>query len=182
MKNEFNVLSTSFSSGSNALNVNKFFTDIEEGPSYTCKSCNRMLYRKSVRKFHRDAYSIDIFADVASFDNQQHISNTCRSKLHKGKISCQAVCNKLQMDQAPPELEKLRKLESILVAQRLVLVLPKGQQRKIKGEYITYLLTLRQFVKVFQSPQSNLELSCLNLKENLSTLVINTVRHSGQNP
>ena len=42
------------------------------------------------------------------------------------------------MDQAPPELEELRKLESILVAQRLVfqkiVALPtKGQQRKIKG-------------------------------------------------
>ena len=35
-----------------------------------------------------------------------------------------------------------------------------------------YLLTVRQSVKVFQGPQSNLELSCLNLKENLSTLVI----------
>ena len=49
----------------------------------------------------------------------------------------QAVYNKLQIDQGPPELEELRKLESILAAQRLVfqkiVVLPKGQQRKIKG-------------------------------------------------
>ena len=32
MQNEFNMLSTSFSSSSNALNVNKFLTDKEVGP------------------------------------------------------------------------------------------------------------------------------------------------------
>ena len=113
MQNELNVLSMiPFSSANNALNVNKFLTDIEAGPYYICKSCNRMLYRKSVRKFHRDTYSIDIFTDVPSFDNEQYICNTCHSKLMKGKIPCQAVYNKLQMDQAPPELEELRKLES----------------------------------------------------------------------
>ena len=115
MQNELNMLSMiPFSSVNNALNVNKFLTDIEAGPYYICKSCNRMLYRKSVRKFHRDTYSVDIFTDVPSFDNEQYICNTCHSKLMKGKIPCQAVYNKLQMDQAPPELEELRKLESIL--------------------------------------------------------------------
>ena len=171
MQNELNMLSRiPFSSVNNALNVNKFLTDIEAGPYYICKSCNRMLYRKSVRKFHRDTYSVDIFTDVPSFDNEQYICNTCHSKLMKGKIPCQAVYNKLQMDQAPPELEELRKLESILVAQRLVfqkiVVLPKGQQKKLRGQSVMFLLTVRQFVKAFQGPQSNLELSCLNLKEN----------------
>ena len=69
MQNEMNMLSIPFSSANNALNANKFFTDIEAGPYYIRKSCNRMLYRKSMRKFHRDAYSIDIVTDVPSFDN-----------------------------------------------------------------------------------------------------------------
>ena len=65
MQNELNMLSMlPFSSANNALNVNKFLTDIEAGPYYICKSCNRTLYRKSVRKFHRDAYSIEIITDV----------------------------------------------------------------------------------------------------------------------
>ena len=116
MQNELNMLSMiPFSSANNVLNVNKFLTDIEAGPYYICKSCNIILYRKSVRKFHRDAYSIDIFTDVPSFDNEQYICNTCHSKLIKGKIPCQAVYNKLLMDQVPPELEELRKLESIIV-------------------------------------------------------------------
>ena len=109
MQNELNMLSIPFSSANNALNVNKFLTDIEAGPSYICKSCNRMLYRKSGRKFRRDAYSTDSFTDVSSFDNEQYICNKCHSKLIKGKIPCKAVYNKLQMDEAPPELEELRK-------------------------------------------------------------------------
>ena len=164
MQNELNMLSIPFSSANNALNMNEFLTDIEAGPYYICKSCNRMLYRKSVRKFHRDAYSLDIFTDVPSFDNEQYICNTCHSKLIEGKIPCQAVYNKLQMDQAPPELKELRKLESIFVAQRLVFL--KVNREKLRERSVMFLLTVRQFVKVFQGPQSNLELSCLNLKEN----------------
>ena len=55
----------------------------------------------------------------------------------KGKTPCQAVCNKLVIDEVPSELESLRKLESVLRAQRIVfqkiIIMPKGQQRKIKG-------------------------------------------------
>ena len=57
MENELNMLSMiPFSSANNVLNVNKFLTDIEAGPYYICKSCNRMLYGKSVRKFHRSLF------------------------------------------------------------------------------------------------------------------------------
>ena len=127
---------------SNALNVNKFLPNIAAGPYYICKSCNRMLYRKSVRKFHWDAYSIDSFTDVPSFGNEQYICNTCHSKLIKEKMPCQAVCSKLQMDQALPELEELRKLESILVAQRLVsrklLFSLKVNRKKVRGRSVMY--------------------------------------------
>ena len=73
MQKEFDMLCTPLSSAGNALNVNKFLTDIEAGPYYIYKSFNRMLDRKSVRKFHSNAYSIDIFTDVPSFDNEQFI-------------------------------------------------------------------------------------------------------------
>ena len=43
-----------------------------------------------------------------------------RLKARKGQIPCQAVCNKLVIDDVPSELEALRKLESVLVAQRLL--------------------------------------------------------------
>ena len=171
MQNELNMLSmipSSSSSANNVLNVNKFLTDIETGPYYICKSCNRMLYRKSVRKFHRDAYSIDIFTDVPSFDNEQYICNTCHSKLIKGKIPCQVVYNKLQMDQAPPELQELRKLECILVAQRLVfqkiVVLPKGQQRKMKGAICNVPVNCETVCKSLPRPSEQFGVILLKLK------------------
>ena len=99
--------------------------------------CNRMLYRKTVRKFECVTYSRDIFTGIRSFDNKEYICHTCHLKAKKGKTPCQAVCNKLAVDEVPSELGSLRKLESVLVAQRLIfqkiIVMPKGQQKKIRG-------------------------------------------------
>ena len=169
MQNELNMLSIPFSSANNALNVNKFLTDIEAGPYYRSKSCNRMSYRKSVRKLHRDAYSRDIFTDVPSFDNEQYICNTCHLKLIKGKIPCHAVYNKLQMDQAPPEPEELRIY--LLVVQRLVfqkiVVRPKGQQRKIKGAICNVPVNCEIVCKSLPRPSEQSGVILLKLKRKL---------------
>ena len=74
---------------------------------------------------------------MMSFDNVEYICGTCHLKAKKGQIPCQAVYNKLDIDEMPSVLEALRKLESVLVAQRLVfqkiVVMPKGQRKKIRG-------------------------------------------------
>ena len=119
----------------NASNVNKFLRLIQEGLFHTCKCCNRILYKKTVRKFDADMHGIcNIFTTVPTFDGGEYVCNTCHSKLKKGKIPCQAVFNRMEVDEIPPELDRLRKLESVLIAQRLVfqkiVVMPKGQQRK----------------------------------------------------
>ena len=45
--------------------------------------------------------------------------------------------NNMHVDEIPTELSSLEKLEQILITQRIVfektVVMPKGQQRKIKG-------------------------------------------------
>lgn len=45
--------------------------------------------------------------------------------------------NNLNVDDVPIELGNLKKIEQIIIAQRIVfekvIVMPKGQQRKIKG-------------------------------------------------
>ena len=55
----------------------------------------------------------------------------------KAKLPCQAVINDMYIDEIPQELASLAKLEQILVSKRIVfqkiIVMPKGQQRKIKG-------------------------------------------------
>ena len=79
----------------------------------------------------------NIFNVKLSFDNKEYICKTCHSKVIKGKVPCQAVYNDMFVDDMPTELSTLEKLEQILIAQRIVfekiVVMPKGQQRKIKG-------------------------------------------------
>ena len=90
-----------------------------------------------MRKFQYSTYSRDTSTSITSLDNEEYICGTCHLKTRKGKIPYQAVCNKLEIDDVSSELEALRKLESVLVAQRLVfqkiVVMPKGQQKKIRG-------------------------------------------------
>ena len=67
------------------------------------------------------------------------ICKTCHSKVIKGKVPCQAAYNDMFVDEyIPIELPTFEKLEQILIAQRIVfqkiVVMPKGQQRKIKKE------------------------------------------------
>ena len=171
MQREFELLCASFSSARNALNVIKFLTDIKEGPYYICVCCNRMLYRKTVRKFHRNAYTIDIFTNVRSFDNKEYICNMWHLKVTKGKIPCQGVCNKLLIDEVPSELEALRKLESVLIAQRLVfqkiIVMSKGQQRKIKGTICNVPINCEMVCNSLPRPSEQSGVILLKLKRKL---------------
>ena len=119
----------------------QFCQKIKEGPYYVCTVCNRMLYRKSVLIFNKQKYVNcniqNIFTEKLSFDNKEYICKTCHSKVIKGKVPCQAVYNDMFVDDIPTELSTLEKLEQILIAQRIVfekiVLMPKGQQRKIKG-------------------------------------------------
>ena len=112
---------------------------IEQGPYYICTVCHRLLYRNSVVTLcSLMAYELrHIITDKLSFDNEKYICKTCHNKLKKNKIPCQAVFNKLQVFDDSEELKALNKLETILIAQRLcfqkILIMSKGQQRKIRG-------------------------------------------------
>ena len=119
--------------------IEKFKSAIREGPYFICVICNRLLYRKTVLEFKQEKYhSICCFVtDVKSFDKNIYICRTCDKKIKNNKMPCQAVDNNLAVDGVPPELAVLEKLEQVLIAQRIVfekiVVLPKGNQRKIKG-------------------------------------------------
>lgn len=117
-----------------------FRKKICEGPFFICIVCHRLLYKKTVRIFDETKYIVSdkgIFAYKKSFDGKQYICITCHTKLLKQQVPCQAVCNDLKVEDIPPELAILGKLEQILIAKRIVfekiLVMPKGSQRKIKG-------------------------------------------------
>ena len=118
--------------------ITQFKKKIREGPFFICNVCNRLLYKKSVKQCNLDKYPCQkYFNSRKSYDNKEYICKTCHSKVIKGELPCQAVINDMYIDEIPQELASLAKLEQILVSKRIVfqkiIVMPKGQQRKIKG-------------------------------------------------
>ena len=65
------------------------------------------------------------------------VTHVNQKLIKQGKVPCQAVINNMYVDDTPVELASLEKLEQILIAQIIVfekiIVMPKGQQRKVKG-------------------------------------------------
>ena len=106
---------------------------------YTCKICERIFFKKQVKRLYRDNYSYDILRkSVASCvsvddflrgpktnkdnDDQNNqvqelwICHTCDRSLKSNSISRFATVNKLGLCKQPPELSQLNMLERHLVA------------------------------------------------------------------
>ncbi len=153
----------------------KFRNKIKEGPYYICSVCNRLLYKKSVRLLDRNSCSssvpMSVFTNITSFDKKEYICSTCHSKVIKGKIPCQAVYNDLFVDEIPVELALLEKLEQILIAQRIVfekiIVMPKGQQKKVSGAICNVPVNCDQTCKVLPRPPERSGIIMLKLKRKL---------------
>ena len=106
-----------------------------------------------------------------SFDGKEYVCKTCHGKLLKGQQPCQAVVNNLFVDETPTELAALEKLEQILIAQRIVfekiVVMPKGQQRKIKGAICNVPVECSQTCNVLPRPPDRSGIILLKLKGKL---------------
>ena len=154
--------------------IQQFNRAIREGPYYICVVCNRLLYRKSVLGFKKDSYnsSACLFTSVTSFNGNMYICNTCHVTIKKkNKTPCQAVCNNLAVDDEPPELASLEELEQILVSQRIVfqkiVVMPKGQQRKIRGAICNVPVCCEETCHVLPRPPDSSGIIMLKLKRKL---------------
>ena len=154
--------------------IQQFNRAIREGPYYICVVCNRLLYRKTVLEFKKDNYDSrsSLFTSVTSFNGKMYICNTCHVTIKKkNKTPCQAVYNNLAVDDVPPELASLEKLEQILVSQRIVfekiVVMPKGQQRKIRGAICNVPVSCEETCRVLPRPPDSSGIIMLKLKRKL---------------
>ena len=152
--------------------IEQFRNKIREGPCYICCVCNRLLYRRSVIIFCKSKYSCQNFFSVqSSFDAKEYICKTCHLKVKDGKLPCQAVVNNMFVDEIPRELATLEKLEQILIAQRIVfekiIVMPKGQQRKIKGAICNVPVECDQTCSILPRPSERSGIIMLKLKRKL---------------
>ena len=155
-----------------ALCINQFKRKIREGPYLIGTICNRILYKKSAiicinKKYPRQTY----FNIQQLFDGKKYVCNTCHSKVIKGKLSCQAVVNNMYVDEIPTELSSLVKLEQILIAQRTlfkkIMVIPKGQHRKIKGATCSVPVECDQTYNQLPRPPNRSGIIMLKLKRKL---------------
>ena len=152
--------------------IEQFKNKIREGPYYICCVCNRSLYKKSIMKVNTNKYpSEQVFTIKSSFDGKTYICKTCHSKCVQGKTPCQAIVNNLFVDDVPYDLECLRKLEQILIAQRIVfekiVIMPKGQQRKIKGAICNVPVHCDQTCNILPRPPERSGIIMLKLKRKL---------------
>ena len=152
--------------------ISKFKSKIRQGPCHICSVCNQLLYRVSVILLKKRGKYIHVpptvFTGIRSFDKNEYICKTCNSKLLKGKIPCQAVYNNMIVDTVPTELESLEKLEQILIAQRIVfekvIIMPKGQQQKIKGAICNVPVECDDTCKILTRPPEQSGIIMLKLK------------------
>ena len=96
---------------------------------------------------------------------------TRNSKVKQGKVPCQAVINNMYVDDTPVEFASLEKLEQILIAQRIVfvkiIVMPKGQQRKVKGAICNEPVECDQTSSLLPHPPERPGIILLKLKRKL---------------
>ena len=156
------------------LLTNLFKRKIREGPYFISTVSNRILYKKSVITCINKKYPCQTYFNIQqSFDGKQCICNTCHSKVIKGKLPCQAVVNNMYVDEIPTELSSLEKLEQIQIAQRIVfekiVVMHKGQQRKIKGAICNVPVECDQTCNQLSHPPDRSCIIILRLKRKLQS-------------
>ena len=129
-----------FASSENLKQVTLFKKLIREGPYFICVICNRCLYKRSIVRFDFNSYSFlvkELVHLVSSYDGRLYICRNCHNKVKKNNVPCQAVSNRLAVELLPKEFRDLRRLERVLVAERIlfkkVTVMPKVQSPKVKG-------------------------------------------------
>ena len=109
-----------------------------------------------------------LFTGVKSYDGNEYICVTCDKNVIKGKIPCQGVCNRMLVDEIPPELACLEKLESVLIAQRFIfeklIILPNKQQRKIRGAVVNVPINHETVCSTLPRPSSDSGIIMVKLK------------------
>ena len=90
---------------------------------------------------------------------------------HNQEEKQNSVSSSVVVADVPPELASLEKLEQILVSQRIIfqkiVVMPKGQQRKIRGAICNVPVSCEETCHVLPSPPDSSGIIMLKLKRKL---------------
>ena len=79
---------------------------------------------------------------VMSYDGNYCICNKCEKALQNNRMPCQAVANKLFVEDLTKYFQAINRLERLLASRRLlfekVTVMAKGKSLKMKGSICNY--------------------------------------------
>ena len=79
---------------------------------------------------------------VMSYDGNHYICNTCDKALRNNRMPCQAVANRLFVEDLPKQFQGINRLERLFALRRVlfkkVTVIAKDKSLKMKGSIMQY--------------------------------------------
>ncbi|XP_068069853.1 uncharacterized protein [Danio rerio] len=173
--------------------IHAFRSKIQQGPTYVCTVCHRVLFPDQVKACDGSNYEKDVQLSsfcltrkyvhtcdsVCSDDctvpeerRREWICHTCDSHLKRGRMPSIAAVNKLELPPIPAELAELNVLERQLIAKILpfakIVALPKGQQRAVHGAVVCVPSEVENTVNSLPRPRSESQLLQVKLKRHVS--------------
>jgi len=157
-----------------------FQTAMQDGPSYVCTVCHRLMYKCSVKhisaesletRYKRTARSVlaEVFQCHENYGS--FVCNTCDCALLHGKIPAQAKINGLQLDTVPEELRYLTPLERQLISTRIpfmkIVSLPRGRQCALHGPVVNVPATFDKICTLLPRIPKSAGLLRIKLKRQL---------------
>ena len=140
------------------------------------------MYRRTVIEFKAIKYlgklTDDIYNAVfaphllyVSVQGCHWICKTCDCTLKQGRMPAQAKANNLTLDDVPPELSDLNRMEIRLISLRIpfmkMVALPCGKQRAIHGPAVNVLTDLHPVCELLPRLPSQAQLVPMKLKRRL---------------
>ena len=126
--------------------VSKFKIIIKTGPIFFVLYVIVVIIRNLIfLKMHGYNFDEDSIFIVMSYDGNYYICNTCDKALRSKRMPCQAVANRLFVEDLPKQFQGFNMFERLLASRRIlfkkVTVIPKGKSLKMKRSICNILVT-----------------------------------------
>ena len=166
--------------GSTDINqaISSFKDAISNGPTYSCFSCCRYLYRTSVTHFNTKRLMHEMKTSL--FPNQPipspsaeniWICKQCNSSFKKNQVPPISTANSLSLEIIPKELDCLTSLELQLISKILpfmkIIAKPTGAQTAIKGQVVLVPADISKVTTSLPRPTTHSQIITLALKRRL---------------
>ena len=134
--------------------ISKFHKKTKSGPTFTCISCKRLMYKHSVNNAEsllklNTPLTRKCLKGKEVSEGKSWVCETCKSHIKKKKVPPMSQANGCNFTKIPAWM-KLNKLEWRLLAPRLVFMkmhqAPRGRQYKIEGNVVNVVANVSNTV------------------------------------